>query len=84
MIGKKYSSGKDAANDDKLIVTVSLSRADAERLKKAFDEGKLKQFGLTDVSILPIESTDPTTEKWAKGERGKRRQPRDDETPPLP
>ena len=75
------ASRKDDAKSEKLVITASLSRRDAQRLQQAFDEGRLEQFGLTD---LIISDSQPEVEKWAKGERRKRNKPRDDGTPPLP
>lgn len=78
MDDKNDSSKEDDTKGDKLIITASLSRRDAQRLQQAFDEGRLKQFGLTDLIITDAQ---PELEKWAKGERHKRSKPRGDGTP---
>ncbi len=79
MDDKNDSSKEDDTKGDKLIITARLTVADAQRLKKAFEEGRLKQFGLID---LIISDSQPELKKWTKREHHKRSKPRDDGTPP--
>jgi hypothetical protein len=84
MADDKDSSNEEDTKGKRLVITASISVDDARRIQQAFDEGKLKQFGLTEVSFSPIENSDAKTESWAKGERRKKSKPRDDKTPPRP
>jgi hypothetical protein len=64
----------DASSDEAkgLIVTVKLSAKNYMRLKEAFEQGQLKEFGVGGVKLVP-EPAEPQQEGFAKTEEHKRR-----------
>ncbi len=65
----------DASPDEgkKLIVTVRLTPRDYKRLKEAFEQGQLEQFGVRDVyQFLSAEPAGSEQKGFAKAEEHKR------------
>ena len=53
------------------IMTMSLTAADAERLKKAFADGLLAEFGVLDIQLVP--EPNATKGKWASKSIGRKK-----------
>jgi hypothetical protein len=79
----KDDSAKKTAKGKGTIITLSMSPEDAERLKQAFAEGRLKELGITEIEFPP-EEPEPGKKQWRQDERRKRRKTKGDDTPPLP
>jgi hypothetical protein len=73
---------KDGERATEIIIVLSMEDGDVERLKKAFDEGKLKSLGIVAIDFEP-QSPDSTKANWQQSERRKRRTKRDDDAPKL-
>ena len=82
MTYKKDSPKKEGKKGQTTTVMLSMTEADLQRLKKLFDEGKLKELGITGMEISPIPETEPAQKRWGVAERRKRAKPSNDELPP--
>lgn len=81
---KKESSKKDGKKGQTTLITVSVSAEDLQRLQKAFAEGRLKEFGVIDMTISPTPETETPRKRWGEAEHRKRHQAGDkEELPPL-
>jgi hypothetical protein len=73
------------ANDseiNQLLITVRLSPRDYERLKTAFEQGKLEQFGIKDVyQFVKTEPAEPQQIGFAKAENKKRQPSKNSDSP---
>jgi hypothetical protein len=65
------SASDDAENENmkpkRIFVTADITAEDAERLKKAFADGKLKAFGISNISFAPIHQDGMVSSSWAEG-----------------
>lgn len=61
----------ESPSDDgkKLIISVEISKDDAARLLKAFEDGLLAQFGVTSMALTAPASLESPTKKWSANER---------------
>lgn len=83
MDDKEDSTKKEGAKANKLIITASLSVRDAQRIKQAFKEGRLKDLGITEINFSP-ELPDQGKKKWTEQAKLNRPKRNDDEAPPRP
>ncbi len=56
-------------------LTVKITAEDAERLLKAFQDGKLTELGVLDVKIPELEATSSSQKQWANSEDERRESP---------
>jgi hypothetical protein len=75
--GKRPS---EPLSGDRSVLGIKLSLEDAERLKQAFIEGKLKDLGISNITFPEPSGIAPKQEKWSNAERKKRRRHQEDES----
>jgi hypothetical protein len=60
---KPSSEDKKPKKGKGTILTLSVTEADAERLKKAFEDGLLDKYGVTELNFAP--EPEAAEKKWA-------------------
>ena len=73
MTDDETSQGPDTTK--RTLVTISVAPDDAEKIYKAFCDGKLMELGIMDVELAPLHENvaSPDKQQWTKAERHKRK-----------
>jgi hypothetical protein len=66
----------------KTILTLTMSPEDAKRLQQAFNEGRLTDFGITEIAFEPTLDAEPHEKKWSENKKRGRSGPKRDDAPP--
>lgn len=80
---KDHSEETTTPREKTVLITVTASAEDGERIKQAFAQGKLIHLGITEIKVVSTEEPDPKKKQWGQAERRKSGNSRDDGTPPL-
>ncbi len=63
-------------------LTLRMSREDAEKLVRTWEEGKLDHLNITDIRPKEPESPQPPSREWAEDEAVRRKMTKQKDVPP--